>query len=248
MQQSWQRAVIIGASSGIGEALARKLASEGCLVAMVARRLEKLEQIAEEIAASGAPKPLLYRHDVCEVECVPALFQQITYELGGLDLIIYSAGIMPILAEHEYSLEKDLATIDVNVRGAVAWLDVAAERFERAGSGTLIGISSVAGDRGRRHFPVYSASKAFLDTYLEGLRNRTGRYGVRVVTIKPGPVDTPLVKGLKNLPFLISADKAAELILKGARRDGVVYVPRIWRPIMAIVRLIPSFIFKRLNV
>lgn len=248
MHLNWQRAIVVGASSGIGEAIARRLASEGCLVAMVARRLNELERIANDIAATGAKRPLVYKHDVCAAECVPALFQQITAELGGLDLLIYSAGVMPILAEHEYSLQKELATVDVNVRGAVAWLNTAAERFERAESGTLVGISSVAGDRGRRHFPAYSASKAFLDTYLEGLRNRLARYGVRVVTIKPGPVDTPLVQGMKNLPFLISAERAAELTLKGARKREVVYVPWIWRPIMAIVRAIPSPIFKRLNV
>lgn len=249
MALPWKRALIVGASSGIGEELARQLAADGCQVALVARREEELKRLAAEFdGRAGRSVSLVYPHDVCQYECVPALFQQIAHDLGGLDLVIYSAGVMPILNEGEYNFEKDRLTIETNVLGAIAWLNEAAQRFERAGEGTIVGLSSVAGDRGRRGSVVYSASKAALTTYLEGLRNRVGRHGVKVVTIKPGPVDTPMTKALSKKPMLVSVSQAASEMLAKAQRDGVVYVPGKWRPVMFIVRHIPSFVFKKLNI
>ncbi len=252
MSISWQRAIVVGASSGIGESLARKLAQAGCQVALVARREQELQRISMSISSSsgGTPKPLTYVHDVNDTDAAELLLQQIAYDLGGLDLLIYSAGVMPMDAENSYNTAADVAAIAVNVSGAVAWCNAAAQRFAKQGAGTIVGISSVAGDRGRRGFPVYSASKAFLDTYLEGIRNKVGRYGVKVVTVKPGPVDTPLVKDLnKNkLPMLITSEQAADHILRGIRRDSVLYVPGRWRLVMWLIRHVPSFLFKRLNV
>ncbi len=252
MSTGWQRAIIVGASSGIGEALARQLAKSGCKVAIVSRREHELKRLSDSILAAGdrAAAPLWYVHDVNDTENASALLQEISHDLGGLDLLIYSAGVMPLNPDDSYDLTADLQAISVNVCGAVAWCNAAAERFAKQRGGTIVGISSVAGDRGRRGFPVYSASKAFVDTYLEGLRNRVGRLGVKVVTVKPGPVDTPLVNGLdkKKLPMLISSDEAAEIILRGCSHDGVLYVPGKWRPVMWIVRHVPSFVFKRLNV
>ena len=239
--------MIIGASSGIGEAIALQLGRQGASVAIIARRGEELERVKGEIETAGG-KGRAYVHDVREHDAVPALFQQIALDLGGLDLVVYAAGVMPLIEPNEYSFEKDELTVGVNCLGAVAWLNEAAQRFEHAGQGSIVGISSVAADRGRRGFPVYGASKAFFDTYLEALRNRVGRLGVVVTTIKPGPVDTPMSSGVKKRPLLISADAAANATLRAAaRRKLVVYVPGTWRPIMSVVRNIPSFIFRKLN-
>lgn len=249
MSSTWQHALIIGASSGMGEELARQLAREGCKVALVARRKEDLQRIADEINAGGKPLASIYPHDVREYECVPALFQQIARELGGLDLVLYTAGAMPRIAEDEYDFAKDRLNIEVNLLGAIAWLNEAAQRFGRARSGCIVGISSVAGDRGRKGNPAYAASKAGLNTYLEALRNRVGREGVAVVTVKPGPVDTPMTQGLDKLPLMIPVERAASDILKAARRRaGTVYVPGVWRIIMFIIRHVPSFLFQRQNV
>jgi NAD(P)-dependent dehydrogenase (short-subunit alcohol dehydrogenase family) len=205
----FQRAIVVGASSGMGAEIARQLAAKGSAVALVARRETELQALADEINAKSAdPIAFPYVHDVVRQNEVPALFQNICRDLGGLDVIFYAAGVMPRITDSEYSFDKDRAMIEVNVLGAIAWLNEAAQRFEAAGSGTIVGLSSVAGDRGRRGQPVYCTSKAALDTYLEALRNRVGRSGVRVVTIKPGPVDTPLTKGLDKLPMLISAGDA----------------------------------------
>ena len=151
----------------------RQLARGGCKVALVARRVDELTRIAESLNAErGAGTALTYPHDVREAECVPALFQKIAHDLGGLDLVIYASGVMPLLQPDEYDFDKDQQMVEVNVLGAVVWLNEAAQRFGRASAGTLVGISSVAGDRGRRGMPVYGATKAFLTTYLEALRNR----------------------------------------------------------------------------
>lgn len=241
---------MVGASSGIGAAIAMQLAATGCHVALIARREAELKHIADEINAAGSPLASVYIHDVREYETVPALMQQIARDMGGIDLIVYSSGIMPAIAPDEYSFDKDRQMIEINLLGAIAWLNEAAQRFERAKAGTIIGISSVAGDRGRRGSPVYGTTKAALDTYLESLRNRLSRYGVQVVTVKPGPVATPMTADLdqKTLPLLITADKAAAAILGGAGRGKtLIYVPWLWQPIFLIIRAIPSFLFRKLN-
>jgi decaprenylphospho-beta-D-erythro-pentofuranosid-2-ulose 2-reductase len=245
----WKRAVIIGASSGIGEALARALAADGCQLALVARREEKLRVLSQEIAAlPGSAQSRFYIHDVTDYRSVPALFAQITLDLGGLDLIIYTAGIMPAVGPAEYDTSKDADIIAANFTGAVAWLNEAAARFEKAKTGTIVGISSVAGDRGRRGNPVYGATKAALNAYLESLRNRIERTGAFVVTIKPGPVKTPMTDGLK-MPGMISAEQAAaEILLAAKDKVRVAYVPAKWKPIMAVIRAIPAPIFKWLNI
>ena len=112
-----------------------------------------------------------------------------------------------------------------------------------------MGISSIAGDRGRKGNPVYCTTKAALNTYLEALRNRLSEVGVHVTTIKPGFVDTAMTKGMPGLFWLISADRAAELILAAARnRVNIRYVPRRWWFVGTVIRCIPSFVFKKLNV
>jgi short-subunit dehydrogenase len=247
----WRQAIVVGASSGIGAAIAHQLAAAGTRVALVARRPAELEAVARAIAeATGDPtRAVVFPHDVTAGGEVPELLQRICHAIGGLDLLVYAAGVMPRVGADEYDLEKDRAIIDVNVVGAMAWVNPVAERFARAGGGTIVGISSVAGDRGRRGNPAYLASKAALDTYLEAVRNRVARYGVRVVTVKPGPVDTPMTKGMDKLPLLVSPDAAATELLAGAARGAhTVYVPAKWRPIMFVIRHIPSFVFRRLDI
>ena len=240
---------MVGASSGIGEALARRLAADGARVALVARRESELRRVMDEINVAGVDRAVAVTHDVRAVEDIPELVQEIARVLGGLDIAIYAAGVMPAVAADEYSTAKDREMVEVNFLGAVAWLNPIAERMARLGRGTIIGIGSVAGDRGRSGNPVYCASKAGFHAYLEALRNRLARVGVRVVTIKPGFVDTAMTRGKEGLFWVISADRAAEIILGKARRGVVTaYVPARWRVVMTIIRSIPSFIFSRLGI
>lgn len=237
-------AVVVGASSGIGEAMVRQLAREGTKVAAVARRLDQLERIATECG----PEVRAYAHDVKDFASAPALFDLIVTDLGSVDLLIYNAGVMPRVEEGEYNFDKDREMIEVNLLGAMAWMNPCAAYMEARRSGTLLGISSVAGDRGRRGNPGYHTSKAALSTYLEALRNRVSRYGVKVVTVKPGPVRTPMTAGLK-LPLLIEADVAAAGALAHARAGSVHgYTPAVWGPIMMVIRHVPSFLFRRTNI
>jgi short-subunit dehydrogenase len=249
-QVPWNRAIIVGASSGIGEAIASQLAASGCRIALVARREAELKSIANRINANaGDVVASVYPHDVTDVNAVPDLFRTITADLGGLDVIFYASGYMPRIAPDEFDTEKDVAIIDVNVTGAVAWLNESAHRFSQARTGTIVGIGSVAGDRGRRGNPVYGASKAFLDHYLESLRNRLAVKGVSVVTIKPGPVDTPMTQGLGKLPGMISADEAAQQIITAAKEGTrIAYIPAKWKVIMGVIKAIPSPVFQFLNV
>jgi short-subunit dehydrogenase len=165
--------------------------------------------------------------------------------------VVYASGVQPVVGPDEFPVDVDLNTIATNFSGAVAWLDVAADRFTRAGRGTIIGIGSVAGDRGRRSNPVYGATKAALASYLEALRNRLAIKGVTVTTVKPGFVATRLLEQFSTPPFVPVAtpDVAARELLDAAGGGKrVVYVPSWWRVVMFLVRAIPAPLFERLNV
>lgn len=244
MASTFSTAIVVGASSGIGEAMVRRLVKEGTVVAAVARRSGELERLRNELG----DKVHCYPHDVVDYANTPALFERIVKELGSIDVVIYNAGVMPTVAENEYNFEKNRQMVEVNLIGAMAWLDPAATYMEARRQGTLVGISSVAGDRGRRKNPGYNASKAGFSTYLEALRNRLTRYGVRVVTVKPGPVRTAMTQGEEKLPLLIDADTCAEGALALAKTSTTTgYVPATWGPIMLVIQHLPSFIFRRLG-
>lgn len=243
-----RRAVVVGASSGIGAALVRRMAREGFHIAAVARDAGRLDRLCEEVGAAGPGRAVPFVHDVTDAASVRDTFGRVVEELGGIDVIVYSSGVMPPVGEDTFDPDTDRHIVEVNVIGAMAWLDLAAERFQAQRSGTLVGIGSVAGERGRRGNPAYCASKAALHTFLESLRNRLSRYGVRVITIKPGPVDTPMTAHAPK-PMAISAERAADAIYDAiARGREVVYVPRRWALIMAVVRNVPSFLFRHLSI
>jgi NAD(P)-dependent dehydrogenase (short-subunit alcohol dehydrogenase family) len=179
---------------------------------------------------------------------VPELFERLARELGGLDLLVYAAGIMPKIARAEYDTGKDLDILAVNFAGLVAWGNAAAAYLGSRRSGAIVGLSSISGDRGRKGNPLYGASKAAMDNYLESLRNRLAELGVGVVTIKPGFVATRMTAGMDGLFWVITPEQAAEAILLAVRqRAGIRYVPRRWWCVAQVVKFIPSFVFKRLN-
>lgn len=243
-------AIVIGASSGIGAALVKRLARAGWTVAAVARRGEMLRALAaKENQRAQEERVLVYEHDVRDFDAVPALFERIVGELGGVQMVVYAAGTMPEVAADEYDFAKDRAMVEVNLLGMMAWLNPAAELFERLHGGIIVGIGSIAGDRGRRGQPGYNTSKGAQAIFLESLRNRLWSSGVRVVTIKPGYVATAMTKSVKNPLWIISADEAARrILLAAATANAEVYVPRRWRLVALIIRHIPSVIFRRLEI
>ncbi|HST87742.1 MAG TPA: SDR family NAD(P)-dependent oxidoreductase [Ktedonobacterales bacterium] len=259
-------AVVVGASSGMGAALARELARRGYLVALVGRRQDVLDQLSQDINrdinrarpdATGAPAAPLaraYAHDVRHYDEVPRLLARIWSDLeasgGAPRLVVYAAGVMPRGENGGWSFADERAMMEVNVIGAMAWLDAAAAAFHTAGRGTIAAISSVAGDRGRKGNSAYMASKAALSTYLESLRYRLHGTGVRVVTLKPGYVATAMTAGMKlPKPLVISADAAAKRIaVRCERGRDVAYIPGYWGPIMRVIRLVPAALMPRLPI
>ena len=241
--------IVVGSSSGIGLALARRLALEGRRVAMLARRGEELEVQADLVnEAVGKPLAHPYVHDAADLEAAEPLFARIERELGPVDELYYVAGVMPEIGAEEYDLAKDAQQMQVNALGCIAWVNAAIRRFHERRAGCIVGVSSVAQDRGRTARPGYHASKASMDTYLESIRNREWKHGVQVTTIRPGFVDTPMTAALQ-LRGAIPADRAAALILRARdARKTIAYVPWQWRPIMFVVRNIPSVLFRRMTI
>jgi short-subunit dehydrogenase len=244
------KTILVGASSGIGAALLPELVRRGHRVAALARRVELLEENCRQAnAAAGMQRAVAYEHDVTNFDAVPALFEQVTGDLGGLDLIVYVAGAQPRVAPAEYSFEKDLEMVRVNLLGAIAWLNQAASRFGRVGHGHIAAVSSISGDRGRVAFPGYHASKGGLAIYLESLRNRLSRRGVAVTTVKAGFVNTRLLANAAKTFWVISPEEAARQIAGALEaRKQTVYIPARWRWVSLIIQLIPSFIFRRLSI
>ena len=246
-----RRGIIIGASDGIGAALARRLARAGYTLALLARREDKLASLCEEINQTYSEyRARGYVHDVGEYEKAPQLLRRIVADLGGLDLVVFVAGVnYPPGGIDKYNFENDRRMIEVNLIGAMAWLSPVAEMFQSAKAGQIVGIGSVAGDRGRVGNPGYNTSKAGLATYLEALRNRLTRYGVNVLTVKPGFVQTEMLKAAQGAtPFTIPVEKAVEDIWNAMKkRKQMIYTAAIWRWIMLAIQHTPSFIFRRLS-
>jgi decaprenylphospho-beta-D-erythro-pentofuranosid-2-ulose 2-reductase len=246
-----RRGILVGSSRGMGAALARKLTKEGFTLALLDLDEKPLQIVCDEINGTfGETRALAYPHNVKDYKSIPDLLRIIIADLGGLDLFIYVAGFIYFPRQDEYNFDTDRAMIEVNLLGAMAWMSQVAELFQSAHSGQIVGISSVAGDRGRVGNPGYNTSKAGLTTYLEALRNRLSRHGVNVITIKPGMVKTEML-ALPNAPrpmLAVSAEQAADEIYGAIRkRKQVVYISGIWRWVMLVIRHIPSVIFRRLS-
>lgn len=252
-----RRAIIIGAGKGLGAALAKRLAAEGYLLGLVDRNQSLVNQVCEEINSNknaadntGEVKPFAagYVHDAAVYNEAPVLLKKIMLDLGGLDLLIYNAGILLPTTPITYEFEKDLEMMKINSLGAMAWFNAAAPIFQALHKGTIVGISSVAADRGRVGNPGYNASKAALATYLEALRNRLSRFGVHVLTVKPGFMDTDMLKSSPRTFWVVSPEQAASDISRAIRsKKQSIYTLGRWRMIMLIIQHIPSFIFRRLS-
>ncbi len=246
------RGIIIGASGGIGTALSHRLARAGYTLALVDRNEQALGPLCGEINKGyEETRALPYVSNVTDYDTVPDALRHIVADLGGLDLLVYVAGVIYFPAIDEYNFDEDLKMVEVNLLGAMAWMNQAASLFQSMKCGQIVGVSSVAGDRGRVGNPGYNTSKAGFTAYLEGLRNRLTRHGVNVITIKPGMVKTEMLD-LPNAPravFAVSPEKAAEGIWNAIRkRKQQVYISGVWFWIMLVLRNIPSFIFRRMNI
>jgi len=247
--QPRKRAVIVGASAGLGAALAKKLAREGFALALLSRRMDRLAELCASLNADGVTRALAYEHDVTNYEEVPSLLRRVIADLGGLDLFVFNAGINLPPGLETMSAADDIQMIAANFSGAVAWLAPVGDLMKEAKSGTIVGISSVAGDRGRIANPGYIAFKAGMTTYLEALRNRLTRHGVHVLTVKPGFMATDMLRASAGpKPFTITPERAADDIYAAIRkRKQTVYTHPIWKWIMLAIQHVPSTVFRRLS-
>lgn len=245
MNQSW---IILGATSAMARALSRKLASEGHGLYLAGRDMDDMASTAADCRARGARVAEVVAFDARDPSAYADLIAQFTREDGVLNAAVF-IGSMP----EQDEIDADPALVDLTLQdnfvGPTRFLHMLAPHLEERGSGTIVGVGSVAGDRGRVGNYVYGSSKAGFATYLSGLRNRLTRAGGHVVTVKPGFVDTAMTWGLEGMFLVATPDKVADDILKAVnKKRNVIYTPFFWRYIMLIIRHIPEFIFKKMSI
>jgi short-subunit dehydrogenase len=234
-------AIVIGASSGIGRALAVGLSLEGYRVGVVARRTDLLAQLRAELAGPCAIRTV----DVTRPELAMPLVRELIDELRDVELFIVSAGAGFDNAALAWPPERD--TIAVNVLGFAGMVNVAVAHLEQRGSGHLVGISSLAALRGPGGAPAYAASKAFVSNYLQGVRYRFNKLKLPIVVtdVQPGFVDTRMAG--ENRFWTASPETAARQIMAAIRgRKRRVYVTRRWRLVAWLIRIVPDSVYSRL--
>lgn len=239
--------LIIGATSGMAEALARRYAAENARFALVARQQDKLEVIAADLAARGAAGANFELWDANDVTALPGVIDRAWQSLGRVDMALIAHGTLPDQQRAEHDMAYAVEHFRLNGESAVACMLGLASRFEAQGDGVMAVIGSVAGDRGRGSNYLYGSAKAAVHACASGLRARLFKKGVHVLTIKPGFVATPMTVGL-NLPakLTVTPERVADDIYKAIEgRKDVIYTPWFWAFIMLIIRVIPVKIFKR---
>ncbi|HVQ43156.1 MAG TPA: SDR family NAD(P)-dependent oxidoreductase [Vicinamibacterales bacterium] len=238
---STRTAVIIGASSGIGEALAHELHRDGWRLGLLARRRDRLEALRDALA----PETVVHSLDVTRPDAAATL-EHVIEQLGGVDLVIISAGTGH--NNRDLQWELDAETVTVNVAGFMAMAQAAMRHFLRRGGGHLVGISSVGALRGNAPGAAYAASKAFQSVYLDSLRDlaRQSGHPIIVTEVQPGFVDTAMMKPERPLPalarrlFVASPEKAARQILRAIRKQKKhAYITRRYALVAFIARLLP---------
>jgi len=239
------RILIVGATSAIAEATARLFAKEGAEFFLTGRNSGRLEIVAKDLTNRGASKMQTAIFDITKLEDHFAILDQSF--LSPVDVVLVAPGTLGDQKACEASAEATVKELSTNFVATAALLTQIANRLER---GAVIAvISSVAGDRGRQSNYVYGSAKGGLSIFLEGLRNSLYEAGVHVLTIKPGFVDTPMTAHLSKGPLYVKPEVIATGIKKAIeRRKNVVYLPFRWKMIMAIIRMIPEPLFKRMKL
>jgi decaprenylphospho-beta-D-erythro-pentofuranosid-2-ulose 2-reductase len=243
-----QKVIVLGATSGIAQEVQRMLALSGKEMMLVARSPERLSALRSDLLVRGAREVLTFTADLADTSTHVPVLEFARNHLANFDTIFLTYGTMLDQQECQRSAALACQEIDTNFVSAVALLTVFAQHFESAGTGCIAAITSVAGDRGRRSNYVYGAAKGALSLFLQGLRSRLYPAGVRVITIKPGPVKTAMTDQMKKSGIFADAEDVARDIYRALekRSPDVLYTPRRWRLIMAVVRAIPESVFKRL--
>lgn len=244
-----KKILIIGATSAIAEATARLWAQRGEQLFLVGRNGARLDAIAADLRVRGSSKVLTYVMDANDYTAHVPMLDAAEQALGGLDTVLLAHGTLSDQQACQQSVELTLNEITTNALSTVALLTPIANRFEALKRGSIVVISSVAGDRGRQSNYVYGSAKALVTAFTSGLRQRLAKSGVVVLTVKPGFVDTPMTASFKKGPLWATPARVAHDIDRAlCKRQGVIYTPAFWCLIMAIIRSIPERLFVRIKL
>lgn len=244
-----QNILIIGASSGIAEAFARRYAVQGNKFYLVARNEEKLKLIANDLLIRGAEQVRYLLLDANDYNTLSEKIAIVWDAFGHVDIALIAYGTLPEQALTETDISYAVREFRNNCESVIVCLTAIASRFQSQSKGVIAVIGSVAGDRGRASNHLYGSAKSAVDVFASGLRARLFPSGVHVLVIKPGFVDTPMTKDLQLPQVLVaSADQVAVDIIKAIKnKSDVLYTPWFWKYIMQVIRWLPGFIFKRMK-
>jgi short-subunit dehydrogenase len=240
------RVLVVGATSAIATAVLRRYAQRGAKLYLLGRRAEALEAAAADLRVRGAASVATAPLDVNDISRHREVLDAAWVRWSGLDVVLIAHGVLPDQARAQGSVEATLNAFDTNGRSVIALLTDLGSRFEAQRSGVIAVISSPAGDRGRASNYVYGAAKAAVTNFSSGLRHRLARTGVRVVTILPGFVDTPMTESFRKGPLWAQPDRVGRDIVRAIeRRNGALYTPWFWRWIMLLVVHLPQWLLLR---
>jgi decaprenylphospho-beta-D-erythro-pentofuranosid-2-ulose 2-reductase len=244
-----KKVLIIGATSAIAEATARILVTRGAELYLVGRNQSRLAAVAADLSVRGSSRVSSEVLDANDLAGHEAMLARADAFLGSYDTVLIAHGTLSDQKACESSVELTLQEINTNALSVIALLTRVANHLARQRTGTIAVISSVAGDRGRASNYVYGSAKALVTAFLSGLRHRLVKDGVNVVTIKPGLVDTPMTAAFPKGPLWARPESVARGIVQAMeRRRNTVYLPRIWAPIMLLVRALPERLFLRTSL
>jgi short-subunit dehydrogenase len=242
--------LILGATSAIAQAYARRRAANGADFMLAGRRNDRLSAIAADLRACGAASAETIVSDLVEMENIEGQGRDIRVRFGEPDEVIIAYGVLGEQASAERDLGQARGIIDSNFTSAALWILALLKDRPADHKLIIVGIGSVAGDRGRASNFIYGSAKAAFDRFLEGLAQKYDGSPVHIVRVKPGLVDTPMTAGIqKGGPLWATPDRVAadiERAIENGRR--IVYTPWFWWPIMMIIRHLPWFVFRRLRI
>jgi decaprenylphospho-beta-D-erythro-pentofuranosid-2-ulose 2-reductase len=245
-----RKILIIGATSAIAEASARLFAQSGDQFFLVARSQAQLIAVAADLKVRGSPMVATHVMDANDFDAHMPMLEAAQQALGNIDTVLIAHGTLSDQEACQQSIALTMQEIKTNALSVIALLTPIANLFEQQQRGTIVVISSVAGDRGRKSNYVYGSAKAMVTAFMSGLRQRLYKSGVTVLTIKPGFVATPMTEKLA-LPAMLTSSAAtvAQEIQRAINKQkDVVYTPWFWSPIMQIIRGIPETAFKRTKI
>jgi len=239
--------LILGALSDVARALAHEYAANGYDLYLAARDREKLAPLCSDIEIRHKRKALAFSFDARQFAEHKAFYQGLPQ---NPDVVIAVFGYLGDTDKGLGDWNEALRIIESNYTGAVSILDIAASEMMQRKSGTIIGISSVAGERGRQSNFLYGSAKAGFTAYLSGLRNKMFHHGVHVLTVKPGFIRTAMTEGLPLNPRLTATPEQVAAAVRKAHRKkkDVLYTLWMWKYIMCIIRNIPEGVFKKLKL